>query len=828
MANTASFSISEIASWASPAPEVGINSQLHVQLPALQRGAVWSAYQVEQLWDSLIRGFPIGCLILSEPQPHLGTKPFPLQREAREEGADSSNGHGNLLLDGQQRSTAIAVAFLDPWRNPEHVNAEFALWVDLEPPQKSMQSNYVFRLLTLSHPWGYKRQNSAERLSTSARRDAMKEYEACACRSGPCGLVFRPGHLPLIHAWPYDAGAPVPVILIDAIRSSPANADDATIWRVVQEDVKSLLGAQFDWVASEMGKGTERLKTISSLLNLLSVPTAHMAQLLRGLRRLLNDGDHGIRIPAQWLPREHLAGVPPDEGHEREDPVLTLFVRINTAGVQPDGEELAYSILKSVMPECREGVEALSRRFMPPARMVLLLSTLTLANLSHKGNEDTPPAFPDVNRFRRLIQGVDKTAPNFGHALRTMLQDGSARSVVDAAYRLLVIDPKNPDERSFRLLPLQAARIAQNDEHAFLLLFSWIRSRKDLNEKWLGLDEAEHRRLVGLMCVLSWFYASDRNTATNRRNYLARLWKRRAELHEKSILAKLTKPLVDHSKKEGMTELTKPEGNDLEPILPLPPPAVLHSAIEHCVTGFGFGGHATKLWEEWDLWTNFRYKLEDIPKAAEWYKNNVTSQTSGNDIETPQRLTERREAAWNGLIARTINNTEFVLYAQRHRLSHWYPEFDPTNPSHLKDTEQPWDFDHIHAQNYVQGLWGMPPLIKAWHATIGNLRAWPSEINRSQRDLPPKEKISNPNVQENRNYGLRSASNLRDASAIKNQSDWEQSHPGPGTLNNYLRNNSPDTAGYHPYRQALVRAITTRYVTLYAGWYKELRVNELF
>ena len=33
----------------------------HVELPALERGAVWPAYQVERLWDSLVRGFPIGC-----------------------------------------------------------------------------------------------------------------------------------------------------------------------------------------------------------------------------------------------------------------------------------------------------------------------------------------------------------------------------------------------------------------------------------------------------------------------------------------------------------------------------------------------------------------------------------------------------------------------------------------------------------------------------------------------------------------------------------------------------------------------------------------------
>ena len=265
-----------------------------------------------------------------------------------------------------------------------------------------------------------------------------------------------------------------------------------------------------------------------------------------------------------------------DTAVEREDPVLTLFVRINTAGVQPNGEELTYSILKSVMPECREGIEALSRNFMPPPRMVLLLSSLVLAKLESRPGEDTPPPFPDVNRFRRLVQGADQAVPDFRETLRTMLQTGEAEIVVKAAYRLLVINPENPDERPFRLLPLQAARIAQNDEQAFLLLFMWIRSRPNQNDIWLGLTEAEHRRLVGLMCVFSWFHATGRNTATNRRQYLARLWSQRERLHEKGILAGLTAPV-----------LAVPG-----PILPMPPPAVLTAAIERCVIGYGFGGYA--------------------------------------------------------------------------------------------------------------------------------------------------------------------------------------------------------------------------------------------
>ena len=58
----------EIAAWQLESP-VPVHVQpfsndhenpLFAELPALQRGAVWSASQTEALWDSLVRGFPIG------------------------------------------------------------------------------------------------------------------------------------------------------------------------------------------------------------------------------------------------------------------------------------------------------------------------------------------------------------------------------------------------------------------------------------------------------------------------------------------------------------------------------------------------------------------------------------------------------------------------------------------------------------------------------------------------------------------------------------------------------------------------------------------------
>ena len=73
------YSICEVASWLIPESEV--------QLPVVQRGFVWKVSQIECLWDSIFRGYPIGAMMLS------------------------FDGDKYMLLDGQQRSTSVALGF---------------------------------------------------------------------------------------------------------------------------------------------------------------------------------------------------------------------------------------------------------------------------------------------------------------------------------------------------------------------------------------------------------------------------------------------------------------------------------------------------------------------------------------------------------------------------------------------------------------------------------------------------------------------------------------------------------------------------------------------
>ena len=112
--------ITDIASWQHA--QYNSESGIVASVPALQRGLVWSPQQNELLWDSLMRQIPIGAIILS-PMSLAQSKGIPCT---------------HLILDGQQRCNAIALAFdKDPFASKcESDKNKTLLWLDLSPDEK--------------------------------------------------------------------------------------------------------------------------------------------------------------------------------------------------------------------------------------------------------------------------------------------------------------------------------------------------------------------------------------------------------------------------------------------------------------------------------------------------------------------------------------------------------------------------------------------------------------------------------------------------------------------------------------------------------------------
>ena len=114
-----SYNLFTIGSWL-------MRNDSKVQLPVMQRGFVWKPVQIERVWDSILRGFPVGAFMLSKAID--GTK---------------------WLFDGQQRSTSIALGLYSPWEDDITTigNAKQLpiIWLDLQSKQNSYEQKFVIR-----------------------------------------------------------------------------------------------------------------------------------------------------------------------------------------------------------------------------------------------------------------------------------------------------------------------------------------------------------------------------------------------------------------------------------------------------------------------------------------------------------------------------------------------------------------------------------------------------------------------------------------------------------------------------------------------------------
>jgi uncharacterized protein with ParB-like and HNH nuclease domain len=155
------YSIDAISSWQTELQENKSeqSSKSKITLPSLQRGFVWKPYQIEALWDSIFRGYPIGAVLMS-----------------------LSNGQRELL-DGQQRSTSIALGYYNPFNSndfKEFLNLKEnipSIWIDLKPiSQNKYGLKFGFRVLTRSHPWSYQLNDHRQTLTMSDRENALEYF----------------------------------------------------------------------------------------------------------------------------------------------------------------------------------------------------------------------------------------------------------------------------------------------------------------------------------------------------------------------------------------------------------------------------------------------------------------------------------------------------------------------------------------------------------------------------------------------------------------------------------------------------------------------------
>ena len=133
-------------------------------LPALQRKFVWKTKQIEQLFDSIMQGFPIGTFLFWELNDRKAISDFVFYKFIEEYKENESRnkeailtGRDNIItvLDGQQRLTSMYIALRGSYRykiprkhksNPKAYPKRY-LYLNLLPVQ-SVNSKFEFKFLT--------------------------------------------------------------------------------------------------------------------------------------------------------------------------------------------------------------------------------------------------------------------------------------------------------------------------------------------------------------------------------------------------------------------------------------------------------------------------------------------------------------------------------------------------------------------------------------------------------------------------------------------------------------------------------------------------------
>jgi len=166
-----------------------------IMLPPIQRGFVWKPYQIENFWDAILRGFPVGCFIAKK--------------------------RGNIIeiLDGQQRLTSILLG-LNFGNNDNFefvkkilkIKEEMRIFLDLEKntKYKSKDDNrkYNIRVIKKSHPWGYQRKDNKKTLGV---RDIEKQkkiiWKRCNIKEDKKGYFKNRDFFE--KSFPFDAKCPI-------------------------------------------------------------------------------------------------------------------------------------------------------------------------------------------------------------------------------------------------------------------------------------------------------------------------------------------------------------------------------------------------------------------------------------------------------------------------------------------------------------------------------------------------------------------------------------------------------------------------------------------
>ena len=342
-------SLRQVASW--DLENLDAPCSIKASVPAMQRGLVWSPQQVEMLWDSIFRGFPIGCLVVS--------------KKVEQQERSGKEGITHHLLDGQQRCNAITLGFSDPFAEQATQvrgnKSQSILWLDLAPmgteafPESNLSPNstrqFLTRVTTMAHPWGFNPDDATSNLSASKAREAVEwEYEG----RPPPGK--KPSSLEL---FPWHTNAPVPLGWLLEEIGDAAPQYEAEFWRRVEKRLTER-GKEHRWPALALNYFKQpNIEAQRHEIYCAILRAAHM-------QLVILEAPGGILSTS----RQEKSQANPETGNITS--IEHLFQRLNGQGTMLEGEELAYSMIKAYWPGAADAIDAVDRLRFPASHLVSL------------------------------------------------------------------------------------------------------------------------------------------------------------------------------------------------------------------------------------------------------------------------------------------------------------------------------------------------------------------------------------------------------------------------------------------------------------------------
>ena len=357
----------------------GADSSVFVALPMIQRGSVWPQDKVVNLWDSLLRGMPVGGFTVSVFKNRLEEQL--VRRFGEDKAVKIPVPEGGIsLVDGQQRTLAMCIG----WHWPSRKEMDRRIWVDFG--QRGTGGHpFCLRVTTRFQPFGFNPSNQSQRIALWQRREARKNFDQETQNEHKSKADYQ---LPLDQTHPYRSC--YPLVLQDLVKTK-REEQDLDRW------ANQILG-QFP-VPMEVDHLEAKLRIRSF--------GAALERLFRMEIALLSISD------------DLLKDDPSDDEQNVEPPLVVLFERIANAGTRLSPSDYVFALIKHRFPAAHNLVQQLHSSgtvaCLLSANELVMTAVRIAAGMHRDEDGKTLPDNPSPNpkEFNQLVRRRIEGARDF-------------------------------------------------------------------------------------------------------------------------------------------------------------------------------------------------------------------------------------------------------------------------------------------------------------------------------------------------------------------------------------------------------------------------------